>query len=78
MIRLSIPTTVSLFRLLCFAICFGLLITAIPIGARRMQGPPIPTDLPNLDECKLAVKVRDFDSERLISISTGKLSMTKW
>jgi hypothetical protein len=54
--------TASLFRLVCFAICFGFIITTIPIslhqrayglgGSRRMQGPPIPTDLPNLDELR--------------------------
>ena len=54
--------TASPFRLVCFAIRFGFIIATIPIshhqrayglgGSGRMQGPPIPTDLPNLDKLR--------------------------
>jgi hypothetical protein len=62
MLSLFSPKAASLVRLVCIVLLFGLIISSIPIGpyqrahsssgSRRMQGPPIPTDLPSLDELR--------------------------
>jgi hypothetical protein len=63
MLSLFSPKAASLVRLVCIVLLFGLIISSVPIshyqrahssgGSRRMQDPPpIPDDLPSLDELR--------------------------